>query len=78
MPCRVGITTDPETRRAYWEGQVVGLTGWQIVANYRSRDEAQRHETRYAQTHGCEASPGGADASGTWYVYRFDYTRTRS
>ena len=78
MPCRVGITTDPTTRRAAWEREVVGLTGWQILTNFTSRTQAQAYETQYAQTHGCEASPGGANAPGTWSVYRFDYTRTRS
>ena len=77
MPCRVGITTNTQGRKEYWEGQVVGLTGWRILANYKSRDEAQRHETRYAGTSGCQASPGGAPAAGTWSVYRFDYIRTR-
>lgn len=78
MPCRVGITTDPEGRKAAWERRVVGLTGWRILGSYRSRAEAQQRETQYAQRTGCQASPGGADAPGTWHVYRFDYTRTRS
>lgn len=78
MPCRVGITTDPETRKAYWERQVVGLDGWRILAQYTSRDKAQEHETQYAERNGCQAKAGGADAPGPWHVYRFDYTRTRS
>jgi hypothetical protein len=78
MPCRVGMTTDPEGRRAYWQNRVVGFKNWKILAKFRSRDEAQGYETRYARRYGCQAAPGGADAPGTWYVYRFDYTRTRS
>ena len=77
MPCRVGMTTDPESRRASWENKVVGLTNWRILGKYRSREEAQASETRYASRYGCQASPGGPDATGTWYVYRFDYTRKR-
>ena len=77
MPCRVGITTDPVTRRATWERNVSGLKNWRILAKYRSRKKAQEHETRYANTYGCQASPGGAGVGGTWHVYRFDYTRTK-
>lgn len=77
MPCRVGITTDPVTRKVTWESKVAGLKNWRILASYRSREEAQAHETRYAQRSGCQAAPGGAEAGGTWYVYRFDYTRTK-
>ena len=77
MPCRVGITTDVGVRKAYWENQVVSLTGWRILNTYRTRQEAQAHETRYAKQYGCVASPGGAPTSGPWSVYRFDYIRTR-
>lgn len=77
MPCRVGITTEPDVRRAYWQNQVVGFTNWRILSRFRSKAEAQAYETRYARRYGCQASAGGADAPGTWCVYRFDYTRTR-
>jgi len=77
MPCRVGITTDPDTRRAYWENHVVGLTNWRIINTFRYKSDAQEYEIRYANRVGCAAHAGGPDTSGTWYVYRFDYTRTR-
>ena len=75
MPCRVGITTDPKGRRAYWETQVVGLKNWRILKKYPDKAKAQEHETQYAAKHGCQAYHGGADAQGIWCVYRFDYTR---
>jgi len=75
MPCRVGITTDPETRRAYWQRQVVGFKNWRILAKFRSKQKAQDYETSYAARSGCQAHAGGPDVPGTWYVYRFDYTR---
>lgn len=75
MPCRVGITTDPGSRRSYWENRVVGLTNWRILMKFRSRSAAQQYENEYAARYGCHAHPGGPDAPGTWYVYRFDYTR---
>jgi hypothetical protein len=75
MLCRVGITTDPDTRREQWKSQVVGLKNWRILNSFRSKAKAQEYESRYARMHGCHAHPGGADAPGIWYVYRFDYTR---
>ena len=78
MPCRVGITTNPDARRAHWQGQVVGFRDWRILKTFTNRSKAQEYETQYAARYGCQASGGGADAPGTWYVYRFDYTRTRS
>jgi len=77
MPCRVGITTNLDARKAFWESKVYGLTNWRVLAGYRSREEAQAHETRYANRYNCQSSPGGGKARGSWYVYRFDYTRTR-
>lgn len=78
MPCRVGITTNPAGRKSYWEGQVVGLKNWQILAKYATKAEAQVYETTYAESHGCHASPGGQDAIGPWFVYHFEYTRVSS
>ena len=75
MPCRVGITTDPKGRRAQWESQVVGLKKWRILKSFASREKAQEYETWYAARYVCQAYPGGADAPGTWYVYRFDYSK---
>ena len=78
MPCRVGMTTDPDTRQSFRENQVVGLTNWRILGKYMNRAEAQQRESQYASTYGCQAHAGGADATGPWYVYRFDYIRKRS
>lgn len=79
MPCRVGMTTDPEERKAYWKSKVEGFKNWQILKTFtnKEKEQAQKYETDYATKHGCEAAPGGPDAPGAWYVYRFDYTKTR-
>lgn len=77
MPCRVGITTDPEERRAYWQNQVVGFKNWQILAETKTKERAQELETRYARRHNCQAHPGGPNLPGLWYVYYFEYTRER-
>ncbi len=77
MPCRVGITTDPDGRKKYWDRHVVGMTNWTILARYARREDAQAHETNAAQQYGCQAHAGGSDAAGTWHVYYFKYTRTK-
>ena len=75
MPSRVGITTNPESRRKHWESRVEGLINWRILTSFQSQSEAQRYENDYAARHNCNAWPGGPDTPGTWYVYFFDYTR---
>ena len=50
MPCRVGMTTDPETRRAYWGSHVVGFKNWRILKTFSRKAEAQEYETQYATT----------------------------
>lgn len=77
MPCRVGITTNPGQRKAYWENQVVGLSNWRILATYRSKAQAQAHENRHAASFGCQAHAGGPETPGTWSVYKFEYVRVR-
>ena len=77
MPWRVGITTKPAKRRGQWEGQVVGLSGWRILKTCNTKAEAQTYETDCASKYSCQAQANGAEASGSWYVYQFDYTRTK-
>lgn len=76
MACRIGITTDPHTRKAHWQSVHPSLRDWQILAGPTSRENAQATETRLAQQHGCEAHPGGNEPAGAlaqWYVYGFNY-----
>lgn len=77
MQCRVGMTTNPDERKAYWERQVVGFSNWQILGKYQSREKAQEAETLYARKFGCQAHPGGQESGGQWVVYKFDYTRMK-
>jgi len=71
------LNTDTQARRVYWNNQVIGLMNWKILDQYPTKRQAQDHENRYAKQTGCVAHAGGPDTPGTWYVYRFDYTRTR-
>jgi len=41
MPCRVGMTTKPEDKRAHLQNQVEGFANWQIVNSFRSRAAAK-------------------------------------
>ena len=77
MPCRVGITTDPDTRKKYWENQVVGFSRWRILKSFSTKDAAQKFENEYSKKHGCKAHAGGPDTKGTWYAYRFDFSRSK-
>jgi hypothetical protein len=85
MPCKVGITTDPEAGEAYWQSQTIGFTNWQILEIFRSKAAAKEYETHYALRHGCEAPLGAPDSPiigrkpateyEWWYVYHFDYEK---
>lgn len=74
MACRVGITTDPQGRQAYWRSRCRNLRNWQILQRYSSKQEAQQRETYEARQRGCEAHPGGDGPEwATWYVYYFQH-----
>lgn len=77
MPCRVGITTNPQERKAYWQNQVVGFSDWKILGTYATKQQAQEHEDRHAKRYGCTAHAGGPDTPGQWHVYKFNYTRVK-
>ena len=77
MLCRVGITTDPEKRKSYWNNQVIGFKNWRILQKYANKKDAQTHENRAAKKYNCIAHAGGPDTPGIWYVYKFEYTRTK-
>lgn len=75
MACRVGITTDPEERRAHWASQFPNtFRNWQIVGVYSSKSQAQARETELAHAWGCESHPGGGGPeSAIWHVYYFQH-----
>ncbi len=78
MPCRVGITTSPAQRKAYWEKQVVGLSGWKILASYKKKEDALAHQAKHAERYGCKSQAGGPDTAGDWSVYKFEYIRKKN
>ena len=70
---RVGITSDIQERKRYWQSQYRGLT-LEIVAEGLTYEEAQEKENEYLAK-GYEGSPGGERVPGRVYsVYVFYYT----
>lgn len=77
MPCRIGITTNVESRRLYWKSACPSLSDWQILAGpLATKAQAQAEETRLAKKYNCDSAPGGDDpnnADAQWYVYGFNH-----
>jgi len=73
--CRVGITTDPYTRRQYWAAQHPTLRNWEIVSAHDAKDAAEWAAHRLSQERDCsgvdvDAAPPTPSA---WHVYIFEY-----
>ena len=69
MACRVGMSTDPETRIAHWK-RVEGYTRSRILASKLSYDQALTRELREANARGCKRAPGGRrNGLRNWSVY---------
>ena len=85
MPCRVGITTDVNKRKADWENRVNGLRNWRTHGWFPDKESAQRtedelvaHCRNYENRGTCHGRPGGGDSNAVgWTVYSFDYDRVR-
>lgn len=75
MGCRIGITTNLQSRKTYWKRQYQNLKNWKVLTEQPlSRDEAQAMENRLAEEYGCDAHHGGDDPySPWWFVYYFEY-----
>ncbi len=78
MSCRIGITTDPDTRRADWERQVVGLRDWRLLRTFGAKPGAKKYAAQYAEKYGCRMSSVDMNVGGTWYVYRYNFTKVRT
>ncbi len=76
MACRIGITTDLEERKKYWESKTEGFSDWKVLKWNLTKEEAQAKETELANKYGCVASPGGPDPATpkAWHVYYFKFT----
>lgn len=74
MACRIGMTTNPGERKRHWESEHSNLSNWQILGRYKTKSEAQKAETAFANQQNCVSSPGGAGAEqDDWVVYKFEY-----
>ena len=74
MPCRVGMTTNPERREREWRAEYPSLWGWTVEGGNYTKNQAQDRENQLAVQYGCQAHPGGdGSESDNWYVYWFYY-----
>ena len=69
MGCRIGMSTTPLSRIAYWK-RMEGHTYSKILARGLTFDQATRREKREAGKRGCFHRSGGKDdGSSDWSVY---------
>ena len=78
LSCRIGITTDLETRKQFWKREYLKkgkvIKNWTVLNTHQSKSSAQEEETREAKKQNCVAYPGGRGSEkATWYVYKFEY-----
>ncbi len=79
VPCRIGMTTNPERRKKEWtreyRKQGRNIISWNVLDTYESKSVAQAFETREAKNQNCEAHLGGRrPEKATWYVYKLEYS----
>lgn len=69
MACRIGMSTEPEERIAYWM-EKEGHTDSEILAYGLTYDEAEEREAEEGRKHQCHYAGGGERVAGrVWYVY---------
>ena len=73
MAKRVGMTTDLQERRDYWENRHSSLSNWRVVSRGLTYEQAQKKE-EYYETLGYTRGAGGQYVPGdVWSVYTFEY-----
>ena len=84
MPCRVGITTDPEERKRHWKRRVHGLRNWKQdfigrKSEAQAIEDSRIRNCNLSRNRGkCHGNHGGGDPyNPNWYVYEFDYDRMK-
>ena len=72
MACRIGISTNPQSRINHWKREE-GYTHSRILAKNLTYDTAQARETREAAKRGCRSATGGDPGPNrnrrVWSVY---------
>ena len=66
MACRVGMSTNPDERIAFWKKEE-GHKYSQILASKLTYDQATRREKSEAEARGCKYGSGGPRESGSVY-----------
>jgi len=70
---KVGVTTDPTSKRSFYQNQTNNFSNWQVIETFTSREEAMEFAILYADNHGFTLEPEEPDNGLIWYVYRFEY-----
>lgn len=73
MKKRVGMTTDPERRKQFWQNLYPSLKNWKIIRENLNYQEAQDLERHYEILGYERGAGGGYVADYTWSVYTFEY-----
>lgn len=77
MACRIGITTDPESRKYKWNIEFPNMKNWTILEdNISTQEETQNRENYYAKLYKCDSHWGGKTPKSSiksWCVYYFEY-----
>ena len=74
MACRIGITTDLQERKRFWQRRHPYLRDWYIIGMHFSKTSARQQENRYVAQRGCVTFPSGDGPEiARWYVYHFEY-----
>lgn len=76
MACIVGITTDPDARRAHCQDEYRNVEAWRVVLGPVPRLQARHSKERLVRQYRCaaaapEESPKRPGAM--WYVYYFEH-----
>ena len=59
MPCKIGMTSDLERRKAEWKRQYPTLKNSEVLAGPPNcKEDAQILEMTLSQDYGCESHPG--------------------
>ena len=74
MPCRVGMTTDLDRRKAEHERKYKNARDWSVLHEDLDRASAEALEAEEAKERGCDSHGGGDDPDDPnkkWLVYYF-------
>jgi len=70
---KVGVTTDPKTKRSFYQNQFENFYNWQILETFTCREDASKCAILYSEYYGYNLEPEEPETGLIWYVYRFEF-----